>query len=64
MVLATTPKTITENGTIRKRSPEWNDLKTMCFGKRCFLVWTEKPMLSENGDVIKIDTSGRQKTRP
>ena len=23
------------------------------FGKRCFLVWTEKTMLSENGDVIK-----------
>ena len=23
------------------------------FWKRCFLVWTEKTMLSENGDVIK-----------
>ena len=30
--------------------------------KRCFLVWTEKMMLSENGDVIKIDTTGRQTT--
>ena len=34
------------------------------FWKRCFLVWTEKTMLSENGDVIKIDTTGRQTTRP
>ena len=33
------------------------------FWKR-FLVWTEKTMLSENGDVIKIDTTGRQTTRP
>ena len=32
------------------------------FWKRCFLVWTEKTMLSENGDVIKIDTTGRQTT--
>ena len=24
------------------------------FWKRCFLVWTEKTMLSENGDVMKI----------
>ena len=29
------------------------------FRKRCSLVWTEKTMLSENGDVIKIDTTGR-----
>ena len=34
------------------------------FWKRCFLVWTEKTVLSENGDVIKIDTTGRQTTRP
>ena len=34
------------------------------FWKRCFLVWTEKTMLSENGDVIKIDTTGRQTSRP
>ena len=34
------------------------------FWKRCFLVYTEKTMLSENGDVIKIDTTGRQTTRP
>ena len=29
IVHTTTPKTITENGAIRKRSPEWSDLKTM-----------------------------------
>ena len=34
------------------------------FWKRCFLMWTEKTMLSEYGDVIKIDTTGRQTTRP
>ena len=32
------------------------------FWKRCFLVWTEKTMLSENGDVIKIDTTRCQTT--
>ena len=32
--------------------------------KRCFLVWTEKTMLSENCDVIKIETTWRQTTRP
>ena len=31
---------------------------------QCFLVWTVKTMLSENGDVIKIDTTRRQTTRP
>ena len=35
------------------------------FWKRCFLVWTDKTMLSENCDVIKIETTGRhQTTRP
>ena len=34
------------------------------FWKRCFLVWMEKTMLSENGEVIKIDTTWRQTTRP
>ena len=29
------------------------DLKTMLFENAIFLVWTEKTMLSENGDVIK-----------
>ena len=29
-----------------------------------FLVKTEKTMLSENADLIKIDTTGRQTTRP
>ena len=28
------------------------------------LAWTEKTMLSENVDVIKIDTTERQTTRP
>ena len=32
IVHTTTPKTITENGVIRKRSPEWSDLKAMLFG--------------------------------
>ena len=32
------------------------------FWKCCFIVWTEKMMLSENGDVIKIDTTGCQTT--
>ncbi len=34
------------------------------FWKRSFQVWTEKTMLSENSDVIKIDTTGRRTTRP
>ena len=34
------------------------------FWKRCFLVWTEKTMLSENGDVLKIVMTGRLTTRP
>ena len=55
----------TENGVIWKRSPEWSDLKTMPFeNAACFLVWTEKTMLSENGDVNKIIMTGRQTTRP
>ena len=56
----------------RKRSPKteafknalqggaiWNDACWNC----CFQVWTEKMMLSENGDVLKIDMTGRQTTR-
>ena len=39
------------------------DLKTMLFLKRCFLVWTEKTMLSESVDVIKIYPTGPQTTR-
>ena len=27
-------------------------------------MWTVKTMLSENGDVIQIDTTGRQPTQP
>ena len=34
------------------------------FWKHCFLVWTEKTMLSDNGDVIKVDTTRRQTSRP
>ena len=34
------------------------------FWERFFLVWTEKTTLYENGDVIKIDRSGRLTTRP
>ena len=33
------------------------------FWKPCFLVWTEKTILFENGDVNKIDTTGRQTTQ-
>ena len=36
IVFTTTPKTITENRTIRKRSPEWSDLKTMHFENAVF----------------------------
>ena len=54
---------------------KWSHSKTLsrvkrfendAFWKRCFLVWTEKTMLSENGDVIKRDSTptGRQTTRP
>jgi len=32
------------------------------FWKRCFLVWTVRTMLSENGDVIQIDTTGANST--
>jgi len=34
------------------------------FLKCCFLMWTVKTMLSENGDVIQKDTTGRRPTRP
>ena len=36
IVHTTTPKMITENGAIRKRSPEWSDLKTMLFENAVF----------------------------
>ena len=36
IVHTTTPKTITENGAIRKLSPEWSDLKTMLFENAIF----------------------------
>ena len=47
----------------RKRSPKTEPFENVlqsgaiwkrCISKRCFLVRTEKTMLSENGDVIKI----------
>ena len=34
------------------------------FWKQYLLVWTEKTMLSENGNDIKLDTTRRQATRP
>ena len=40
-----------ENGSFRKRSPEWNDLKTVLFENAVSLVWTAKTILSENDDV-------------
>ena len=60
IVHTATPKTITENGAIRKRSPEWSDLKTMLFENAVASVDGKKG----NGDVIKIDTTERQTTRP
>ena len=45
------PKTITENGLFRKRSTEWNNLKTVLLENAVFLVWTAKTILSENDDV-------------
>ena len=50
-VYITTLKTTSENGSIGKRSPEWNDLKTVMFESAVFLVWTAKTMLTENDDV-------------
>ena len=64
IVHTTTPKTTTENVAIRKRSPQWSDLKIDAFWNRCFLVWTEKTMLSENVGVNKMDTTGSQTTLP
>ena len=58
IVHTTTPKTITENGAIRKSSPEWSDLKTLfsCVDD----VWTEKTMLSENGQAPDHSTASIQ----
>ena len=36
IVHTATPRTITENGAIRKRSSEWSDLKTMLFENAVF----------------------------
>ena len=57
-VHTTTPKTISENGSFRKRSPEWNDLKTVLFENAVFLVWTAKTILSENDDVTTTTPPG------
>ena len=51
-VHTTTPKTISENGSILKRSPQWNDLETVLFETDVFQVWTAKKMVSENDDII------------
>ena len=58
----------------RKRSPKngepfENAFQSRGICKRCFLKTLfssldGETMLSENGDVIKIDTTGRQTTRP
>ena len=48
-----------------KTEPFENALHSGAIWKRCCsLVWTEKTMLSKNGNVIKLDTTGRQTTRP
>ena len=47
-----------ENGSFRKRSPEWNDLKTVLFENAVFLVWTAKTILSENDDVTTTTPPG------
>ena len=44
-VHTTMPKMISENGSSRKRSPEWNDLKTVQFENAVFLVCMAKTML-------------------
>ena len=49
---------MTENGSIRKRSPEWNDLKTILFENDVFLVRTAKTMLSENDYVTTTTRPG------
>ena len=36
IVHTATPKTIIENGAIRKRSPDWSDFKTMLFENAVF----------------------------
>ena len=60
IVHTTSPKTEPFENALQLSGAIWKHT----FWKRCFLVWTEKTMLSENGDVIKIDTTGRQTTRP
>ena len=49
-----------ENGSFRKRSPEWNDLKTVLFENAVFLAWTAKTILSENDDVTTATPSTTQ----
>ena len=65
-VHTTTLKTITENESFLKRSPGWNDLKTVVFENAVLLVWTAKTILSENDDVttttpptVSIQDSGQ-----
>ena len=47
-----------------KTEPFENALQSGAIWKRCFVVWMEKTMLSENGDVNKIDTTGCQTSQP
>ena len=49
----TTPKTVSENGSIRKRSPEWNDLKKVLFENAVFLNPVNTTLFSnKNGTVL------------
>ena len=64
IVHTTTPKNDRRKRSHSKTFSRVERFENDAFWKRCFLVWMEKTMLSENGDVIKIDTTGRQTTRP
>ena len=55
---ATIHTTTVRNGSFRKRSPEWKDLKTVLFENAVFLVWTAKTILSENDDVTTTTPPG------
>ena len=55
IVHTTTPKTITENGAIRKRSPEWSDLKTMLFENAVFW-WHDQ---AQDHSTVSIENGGQ-----
>ena len=58
IVHTTMSKTITENGGIPKTLSRVERFENNAFWKRHFLVWMKKTMLSENGYINKIDTTG------